>query len=95
MASYGVQVFNEAGVQLVGFDNPTTIIDDVARLSGQIAYDPPIVTGFSVKFHDNLIKTYPQRVGVARLTCIGYYEQVGSQINAQPYCKGWLVLEVG
>jgi hypothetical protein len=82
MASYGVQVFNEAGVQVVGFDNPTTIID------------PPIVTGFSVKFHDSLIKTYPQRSGVQRLVCIGRYSAL-SQLNARPYCKGWLVLEVG
>jgi hypothetical protein len=94
MASYGVQVFNEAGVQLVGFDNPTTIIDNVARIDGQIAYDPPIVTGFSVKFHDSLIKTYPQRSGVQRLVCIGRYSAL-SQLNARPYCKGWLVLEVG
>lgn len=92
--AYGIDVFDANGTKLVGFDNPTTIIDDVARLSGQLAYDPPIVTGFSVKFHDSLIKTYPQRSGVNRLVCIGKYSAL-SQVNARPYCIGWLVLEVG
>lgn len=92
--AYGIDVFDANGVKLVGFDNPTTIIDNVARIDGQIAYDPPIVTGFSVKFHDSLIKTYPQRSGVNRLVCIGKYSAL-SQVNARPYCIGWLVLEVG
>lgn len=92
--AYGIDVFDANGTKLVGFDNPTTIIDDVARLSGQLAYDPPIVTGFSVKFHDSLIKTYPQRSGVNRLVCIGKYSAL-RQVNARPYCIGWLVLEVG
>lgn len=92
--AYGIDVFDANGTKLVGFDNPTTIIDNVARIDGQIAYDPPIVTGFSVKFHDSLIKTYPQRSGVNRLVCIGKYSAL-SQLNARPYCIGWLVLEVG
>lgn len=92
--AYGIDVFDGNGAKLVGFDNPTTIIDNVARIEGQIAYDPPIVTGFSVKFHDSLIKTYRQRSGVNRLVCIGKYSAL-SQLNARPYCIGWLVLEVG
>lgn len=92
--AYGIDVFDANGTKLVGFDNPTTIVDNVARIDGQIAYDPPIITGFSVKFHDSLIKTYPQRSGVNRLVCIGKYSAL-SQLNARPYCIGWLVLEVG
>lgn len=92
--AYGIDVFDANGTKLVGFDNPTTIVDNVARIDGQIAYDPPIITGFSVKFHDSLLKTYPQRSGVNRLVCIGKYSAL-SQLNARPYCIGWLVLEVG
>ena len=92
--AYGIDVYDANGVKLVGFDNPTVIVDDVARIQGVVAYDPPIITGFSVKFHNSLIKNYTQREGVSRLVCIGYYNQIGSQINAAPYCMGWLVLEV-
>lgn len=92
--SYGIDIFDSNGVKLVGFDNPTCIIDDVARIEGQVPYDPPIVTGFSVKFHDSLVKAYPQRSGVARLVCVGKYRAL-TQLNSRPYCTGWLVLEVG
>lgn len=92
--AYGVDIYNSEGVKLVGFDNPTTIIDDVARIQEVLAYDPPLISGFTITFHGQLVKTYQQRQGVTRLVCIGYYDQIGSQINAAPYCMGWLVLEV-
>lgn len=95
MSVYGVQVFNDAGVQVVGYDNPTVIIDNVARIQNVVAYDPPLVNGFTVTFHDALVKSYPQRDGVARLVCVGYYDQTEGQVNAAPYCMGWLVIEVG
>jgi hypothetical protein len=92
---YGVDIFDQNGVKMVGFDNPTTIIDDVARQINVVSYDPPLVNGLTVTFSNSLSKTYPQRSGVVRLVCIPYYDNFSSQINAAPYCMGWLVLEVG
>ena len=59
-----------------------------------MSYDPPIINGFTVKFSDSLVKTYPQRSGVTRLTCATYYNPI-SQVNATPYALGWIVMEVG
>lgn len=92
---YGIDVFDENGVKVVGFDNPTTIIDNVARIYNVMAYDPPVVNGFTVKFHDQLIKVYPQRDGVRGLTCLAYYNDLSGQQNATPYCMGWYVMEIG
>lgn len=91
---YGVDIFDQNGVKIVGFDNPTTIIDDVARQINVASYDPPLINGFTVTFSDSLSKTYPQRSGAVRLVCIPYYDNI-TQLNASPYCMGWLVLEVG
>ena len=92
--AYGVQVFDASGRLVVGVDNPTTIIDTVTRQNGVVSYDPPIVTGFTVKFSDSLSKSYAQRSGVSRLVCVGMYNAI-SQTNSLPYCVGWTVLEVG
>lgn len=91
--AYGVQVFDASGRLVVGFDNPTTIIDTVTRQDGVVSYDPPIVNGFTVTFSDSLSKSYAQRSGVSRLVCVGMYNAI-SQTNSLPYCVGWTVLEV-
>lgn len=92
--AYGVNVWDGAGKLEVGYDNPTVIIDNVTRQQGVISYDPPIITGFTVKFSDSLIKTYPQRSGVVRLTCATYYNPI-TQVNQTPQAAGWIVMEVG
>lgn len=92
--AYGVSVWNGAGKIEVGHDNPTVIIDNVTRQQGVRSYDPPIVNGFTVRFSDSLVKTYPQRSGVTRLTCATYYNPI-TQINQTPQAAGWIVMEVG
>lgn len=92
--SYGVNVWDDAGRLAVGFDNPTCIIDTVARQNNVYSYDPPIVSGFTVKFSDSFSKSYSQRSGVTGLVCVGMYNDIAQQ-NSLPYCTGWLVLEVG
>lgn len=94
MANYGVNMWDGTSKLEVGYDNPTVIIDNVTRQQNVISYDPPIVTGFTVKFSESLSKTYPQRAGVTRLTCATYYNPI-SQVNATPYAMGWIVMEVG
>lgn len=94
MADYGVNTWNGSNKLVVGYDNPTVVIDNVARQINVISYDPPRVNGFTVQFSDSLVKTYPQREGVKRLTCATYYDQVVQQ-NAEPYAMGWIVMEVG